>query len=169
MGLLSFLMPGSESEVKKYSKLYDSLQLEFPDLEEEQLVITSCIAGLMARVAYTDFDLDEKEVEQMRKNLVDWKVSDKISQDQVVDMAVKHIKEMAGLENHLYVHPLKKFLTKDERYKVVQSLFLVAASDGSVENIESQEIKLITKGLELSTQHFLAARAEVVEFINALR
>jgi len=169
MGMFDFFMPVNESEVRKYGKLYDSLKLEYPNLAEDKLVTTSCIAGLMARVAYTDFHLDDKEVEQMAKSLAGWKISDDINQAQVVAMAVEHIKEMAGLENHLYVHPLKTTLTKDERYKVLQSLFLVAASDGSVDNIESVEIKVICQGLELSPQHFLSARAEVVEFINALK
>ena len=45
----------------------------------------------------------------------------------VVDMAIKNIKEMAGLENHLYVHPLKELLSKEERFAVVRSLFLIAS------------------------------------------
>jgi len=169
MGLFDFFTADNNDDVSKYGKLFESIQKEYPDLPEEKLVLTSCIAGLMARVAYIDFDLDENEVIQMKKNMGQWKIADNIDQEQVVQMAVDHIIELAGLENHLYVHPLKSFLNKDERYKVLQSLFLIAASDGSVDNIESEEIKLICKGLELSNQHFIAARAEVVEFINALR
>lgn len=169
MGFFDFFTSSASSEVKRYGKLYDSLQVEFPELEEKQLITMSCIAGLMARVAYTDFHLEESEVKAMQQVLSDWKISDAIDQSKVVQMAIDHIKDMAGLENHLYVHPLKTILSKEERYKVLQSLFLIAASDGQVENIESVEIKVICQGLELSPQHFISARAEVLEFINALK
>ena len=47
-------------------------------------------------------------------------------------------------------------------------LFVIAASDGNVAAIESEEIRVISKGLELTNQHFLAARAEVADFLKAL-
>ena len=87
----------------------------------------------------------------------------------LANMAITHIKDMAGLDNHLYVHPLREILSQDERYKVLQSLFLVAASDGNVDNLESEEIRIICKGLELSNQHFTVARAEVAKYIGALK
>lgn len=169
MGFFDFFQAKDEKQIHQYGTLFESLQKEFPAISEENLVLTSCVAGLMARLANTDFHLDPKEIEQMKTNLKDWQIDEQIDQDVVVKMAVDHIQELAGLENHLYVYPLKTRLSKEQRYKVLQSLFLVAASDGTVDNIESEEIKLICHGLELSSQHFIAARAEVIEFINALR
>ncbi len=168
MSLFAFFKNEKQSEIKKYSKLHDQLQREYPFLSEEELVITACVAGLLARVAYVDFNLDEGEVSEIKKILEEWTINDKVHTELLAEMAINHIQEMAGLENHLYVHPLREHLTRDEKYRVLQSLFLVAASDGSVESIESEEIRVITKGLELSTQHFVAARAEVSQYLKAL-
>lgn len=157
-----------EEAVKKYSQLFELLQKEYGDLGEDQILIMSCVAGLFARVAYVDFHLDENEIIKMRDLFKDFKLSPKVKNDVVIDIAVKHIKEMAGLENHLYVHPLNDYLTKDERFEIVQYLFLIAASDGVVEGVETEEIRIINKGLELSSQHFLAARAEVSKYLKSL-
>ncbi len=169
MSILNFFKNSTETDIKKYSELHYELEKEYPDLPESELVITACIAGLLARVAYVDFRLEPEEVKAIHKTLQAWKFSDKINSEIVANIAIDNIKEMAGLQNHLYVHPLKEHLSQDDRFRVVESLFLVAASDGSVEGVESEEIRTITKGLELSNQHFLAARAEVSEYLNALK
>ena len=169
MSLLNFFKGENKTQVTRYSKLYDRLSSEYKDLSEKELVIASCVAGLLARVAYVDFNLDPNESKEIERVLSQWKFNFSIDSKHVSQMAIKHIKDMAGLENHLYVHPLKEILSKEERYSILQSLFLVAASDGSVESIESEEIRLIAKGLELSNQHFIAARAEVSEFLKSLQ
>ena len=169
MDFLKFFSNEPEVEIKKYSSLFSVLQNEYPQMNEEGILITSCVAGLLARVAYVDFHLDVKEQEVMKDLLGQFHFIANIDPCIVAQIAIKHIKEMAGLENHLYVHPLKNLLSKDERYNIIQSLFLIAASDGSVEVVESEEIRLITKGFELSNQHFLAARAEVAKFLKSLR
>ncbi len=169
MSLFDFFKGEDKEQVKKYSQLHYILEKEYPQLSESELVITTCVAGLLARVAYVDFHLDEGEILQMKESLKNWKFTGEVCSEFVSKIAIEHVKEMAGLENHLYVHPLRDHLSKDDRFRVLQSLFLIAASDGNVESIESEEIRTVNKGLELSTQHFLAARAEVAGFLKALK
>jgi len=152
-----------------HSSLYHILQTQFPEISEEDLIKVTCIAGLMARVAYVDFDLDIGEKDYMHKAITEF---GKFSIDEskaIVEIATDHIKELAGLENHLYVHQLKGVLDKTARYRVIEALFALAASDGLVENIESEEIRIIVKGFDLSGQHFLAARAKVADKLAALK
>ncbi|MDP7319057.1 MAG: TerB family tellurite resistance protein [Bacteriovoracaceae bacterium] len=170
MSVLNFFKNITYSpEVKKYSQLYDQLAKEHPNVDEKNLVLASCISGLLARVAYVDFHLSEDEVDKITQLIADWDFHADFDAKIIAELATDHIKEMAGLENHLYVYPLKEFLTKDQRYSILQSLFLVAASDGNVEAVESEEIRIIAKGLELSNQHFVVARSEVAKYLKALR
>lgn len=169
MGFYDFFRKDERrSEVKQYSELFTTLKNEFPSVDEDKLMIASCIAGLFARVAYVDFDLDSKELKKMQALIKTWKFQG-IDAETISQIAISHIKEMAGLENHLYVKPLNSLLDKDERFNTVKALFLIAASDGSVDNVESEEIRLINKGLELSNQHFIVARAEVSEYLRTLK
>ena len=60
MSVLNFFKNITYSpEVKKYSQLYDQLAKEHPNVDEKNLVLASCISGLLARVAYVDFHLSE--------------------------------------------------------------------------------------------------------------
>jgi uncharacterized tellurite resistance protein B-like protein len=169
MGFFDFFTNDDSQNIKKYNDLYDKFSKEYPDIAEKELVLTSCIAGLLARVAYIDFSLHENEKTEIQKVISNWNFHSDLDSKVVARIAIEHIKEMAGLDNHLFYAPLKNYMTKEDRFEVLKSLFLVAASDGSVDGVESEEIKGICKGLELSTQHFLVARANVVEFLKALK
>ncbi len=169
MGFFDFFTNQSQPELKKFNQLFIELQNNFPDLSEKDLVVSSCIAGLLARIAYVDFHLDPEEIRKIDHLIQDWSFNPEIDSSVLANMAITHIKEMAGLENHLYVHPLNEYLSQEDKYRVLQSLFLVAASDGNVDTVESEEIRIITKGLNLSNQHFIAARAGVAKYLGALK
>ena len=169
MGFFDFFTNQSQQELKNFNQLFLDLQKDFPDLEEKDLIVSSCIAGLLARIAYVDFHLDPEEIRKIDSLIQEWNFNSNIDSSLLANMAITHIKEMAGLENHLYVHPLNDYLSSDDKFKVLQSLFLVAASDGNVDAVESEEIRIICKGLNLSNQHFVAARAGVAKFIGALK
>lgn len=160
-----------KKEVKEsnQSQLYEELRRELPDLSDEKATIIACVAGLMARVAYVDFKLDAGEVIHMNDVLREWTEFDESTVELIAQTSVRHIKEFAGLENHLYVYPLKNTLDRDSRFRLVEALFALAAADGSVENIESEEIRIICKGLELSDKHFLSARAKVAKHLRSLQ
>jgi uncharacterized tellurite resistance protein B-like protein len=138
------------STKNKHSTLHYELQEKFSTLEEPELIKVTCIAGLLARVAYVDFELDPAEEKNMKFALEEMTSFSPGDIDSIVKIAIKHIKELAGLENHKYVYSLKDILDRNARYEVVVALFCLAASDGVVENIESEEIRLIVKGLDLA-------------------
>ena len=56
-----------------------------------------------------------------------------------------------------------------DRYSLLKALFSIAASDGSVDESESEEIRVICMGLRLQHQDFISARASVLDKIRALR
>lgn len=158
-----------KTEENNQSSLHNELKEELSALNENEIIEVTCIAGLLARVAYVDFDLDPEELKHINEILTEWTDLEENLVSKISQTAVKHIKELAGLENHLYVYPLRDILDRDARYKIVEALFAIAAADGNVENIESEEIRLINTGLELSNQHFLAARAKVIQKLGALK
>jgi uncharacterized tellurite resistance protein B-like protein len=164
-----FSNKNDSSSENKHSSLHYELKEKFFSLEESELIKVTCIAGLLARVAYVDFRLDPEEETNMKFALKEMTTFSTEDIDSIVEISIKHIKELAGLENHKYVYSLKEILDKNARYEVVVALFYLAAADGVVENLESEEIRLIVKGLDLGDQHFLAARAKVSDKLGALK
>ena len=169
MGLFDFLKQANQEQSDKYTSLFKTIKANHPELTEDVIVKISSIAGLLARVAFVDFHLHDDEIKKIESILAEYDNQLKISSKELAQIAIEHVKEMAGLENYLYTASLREVLDRDERFDVLKLLFLVAASDGSVEDVETEEIRLITKGLELSHQHFVAARAEVVDFLRVLK
>ena len=163
-----FTDKNSKSEEQQAS-LLNELKKYLPDSPEEQLIKVACVAGLLARVAYVDFNITEDESKHIHDVLSDWTDFPENQIEVITRVAIDHIKELAGLENHLYVRHLKPILDQSTRFKLIKALFALAASDGIVENIESEEIRIIVKGFDLSDQHFLAARATVADKLAALK
>jgi len=153
----------------KTSGLHQKITQLLPDENEDELVKCACVAGLLARVAYIDFEIHEKEEEFIKKSLLDWTNFKKDEVQAISKVAIDEIKDLAGLENHLYCHPLNELMDNDEKYGVVESLFAMAASDNEVSGNESEEIRLINNGLRLEHKHFISARATVLEKLMALK
>lgn len=163
------LFTSKDNTDQEQGHIYKKISTLLTNKSEEELVKIACIAGLCARISYVDFKLEESEELAMREVLKQWTQLSDQEVEAVVDLATGEIKTLGGVDNHLYVHQLKPFLSENERYQILISLFALAASDGQVENIESEDIRIIAKGFDLSDQHFLAARASVVEYIASLK
>jgi len=158
---------------KNDSENLSTIHLKVKDLlpgeNETNLIKTACISGLLARVATIDFEVHQSEVLQMTQSLIDWGDLTKIDAENVVKIALEEITNLAGLENHKYCHPLNDIMEPKDRYSLVKALFSIAASDGSVDESESEEIRVICMGLRLQHQDFISARASVLDKIRALR
>lgn len=168
MGFWDLFKNNKENESVQTSLFYE-LKTNYSYFTEDELVKIACVSGLLARVAYVDFIITFDEKLQIENSLMSWTSIPLEQITAIAEIAINHIKELAGLENHMYVHHLKPFLTIQQRYELIETLFALAASDGVVENIESEEIRLINKGFDLSDQHFLSARATVFKKLAALK
>lgn len=169
MNFLDFFKSSDQDTKKNLSRLHDKLEALFPEDNEEDIVKMACMAGLLARVAYCDLELDENEVKRMKQLLKQFTFLDADHTEKVVQTAVDDIKDLSGLENHKYCPPLNDLLDTHQRYQLLESLFAVAASDGEVSGEESQEIRNISKGLLLEHKHFISAQATVAEKLGVLK
>lgn len=169
MNFWDFFKSSDQETKKNLSRLHEKLEAFFPEDNEEEIVKMACMAGLLARVAYCDLELDDNEVQRMQELLKQFTFLDEKQTEKVVKTAVEDIKDLSGLENHKYCPPLNDLLDNHQRYQVLESLFAVAASDGQVSSEESEEIRNISKGLLLEHKHFISARATVSEKLGVLK
>lgn len=151
------------------TSLHEKIRELFPNAAEDQLTEVACIAGLLARIALVDMHLHENEQEHIRQVLSQWTDFSPEEIESIASIAISELQQLAGFENHLYVYHLKPLLDVKARYQVVQALFALAASDGEVDNFESEEIRIVARGLDLDQRYFLSARAEVAQYLKALK
>jgi len=161
--------PSNKEMIDQSSRLHQKISKLLPGTNEDELIKCACVAGLLARVAYIDFEIHENEKDFISKSLLDWTNFNKEEVEAISKVAIEEIKDLAGLENHLYCHPLNKLMDNDEKYGVVETLFAMAASDHEVTGNESEEIRLINMGLRLEHKHFISARATVLDKLVALK
>jgi uncharacterized tellurite resistance protein B-like protein len=171
MSLLSFfksLSPSEDSKSSKTGNLENEIKKSFPDLSDQETVKYTCISGLLCRVAFVDLDISTDENEAIKQILEKELELTPTLANQVTELSIKQTKILSGVENHRYTGPLCDYFSKEKRYCLLKSLFLVAASDGNVDNLECEEIRVISKGLKLEQKHYSAARASVKEFLGSL-
>ena len=171
MSFMNFwnLFKSVENTTSSESQLHEKIRELLPDAKDDTHIIVACVAGLMAQVAFSDMVVEEEEVHQMKKCLKEFS---QLTEDQVeatVQVALENVKSLCGVENYLYTDPLSTMLDINSRFSLLKALFQIAASDGKAEEIESEEIRLITKGLLLEHKHFIAARATVAENLQVLK
>lgn len=170
MRFMDFIKSITAPESKtSLNSIHKALSEDFPNKTDEELLQVACIAGLLARVVYADMKLESGELEQMKSSLLEWTSIEKHEVDKIAEISLREFKSLAGLENHTYTRQLCETMNNDERYELLEALFAIAAGDGNVESKETEEIRLISKGLNLEHRHFIAAKATVRDKLNSLR
>lgn len=169
MAFWDLFKPADDSKDQNYKhSLYQKSKDLFPEAQEDDLIKWTCISGLLARVAYSDLNVDENETAFIKKAINEISDFDQASSNALAELAINEVKLLAGQENHRYCYELNDHLDNDEKYKILKLLFAVAAADGEVESVESEEIRHITKALLLEHKHYISAQATVKEKLKAL-
>lgn len=136
--------------------------------DQNEILKLSCLAGLLAKVAYADLKISPEETEMMITVLTEEMQLDRKVATNVVELASEEMERLAGVGSEKYGHLLGDLCSTDERYQILLALFQVAAAEGGVSNLESETIRSISKGLLLEHRHFVSARASVSEKLNLL-
>lgn len=166
---MSFWQKFSNSKEDKQSSLEKKLKERFSSFSEERLIKLASISGLLAAVAFADLVVEDEEAKAIQKALGEWSTLSDEDCTSVSTIAQNYAKELVDLENHLYTNSLNELLSRDEKYYLIESLFEVAASDGNISGVEAEQIRSISKLLQLSSNLFLAARAKFSDKLGALK
>ena len=166
----SFFSARSKGEIpQELSSVYQRFEQELPELEGKDCMTLACLCALLARVAFVDMKITGDEISTMVQAITDsTQYSQQVAQ-KMVSIASEEISDLVDLENQLYIRPLNELLDPMEKGKILKLLFKVAASDEKVENLESEEIRRISKELRVSHQQFVEAKLTVKNQIEALK
>jgi len=164
----NFKLNEKSSDKDSKSTLEKQISQLIPQADENKKMKIACLCGLLARVIFVDLKADAGEISSMNTVLKNWTSLTESEIEAIVSVSLEHSKQLAGLENQVYTLHLRKVLTGDQKYHLLECLFAIAASDGEASNQESEEIRAISIGLGLDQQHYIAARATVRDKLGAL-
>ncbi|WP_454061099.1 tellurite resistance TerB family protein [Candidatus Nitrospira salsa] len=158
---------GRESRIDDYIKntVYFQLVSEMKargltlSLPEEEIRKVCLAAGIMARVAWVDKAFCEQEQNSIARALaVGWNLPEDEAQ---LIMEISHQRIMKGLD---FVQLTKGYCARTtvaERRAFLKGLFAIANAAGKTSSEEIEEIRAISKGLELGHQEFIDAKLTI--------
>lgn len=116
-------------------------------LEPEKARYLASFAYVLARVAQADLDIDASEVsamEEITQRIASLEESEAVL---VVEIAKSQARLLGGTENYTVTREFRKISTKQQRADLLQSLYAVAAADGTISGVETSEIRSIAEEL----------------------
>lgn len=128
-------------------------------IPESELRKLSLAGGLMAKVAHIDQGVSEAEFEAMVQALrMHWEVEEAAAVF-ITEVAVSEAAKK--LDHHRTVRQFASHTTPDERRHFLDVLFAVAAADGLAVYDEIEEIRAITRTLNLPREAFIEAKLKL--------
>lgn len=147
---------------KIFYSLTQRLQIDMSDLKipEDDLRTLSLVGGLMAKVAYADREVTESEFEGMAQAIEDiWEVSAQLATF-VAEVAVSAMDET--YDTFRMMRELMESTGERERRKFLDVLFAVANADGQISYDETEEIRKIARGINLTHKDFIDSKLRIL-------
>ncbi len=170
MGLLKLLGLSSKAGVDRdFGELFDSIESILEGRTDEEVKLVTGYAGLLGKIAYSDMETSNVELERIQEIL-----AEEMSLDgQQIEMIVKllddqHVK-LFSLEDYIYTRFINDVCEKAEKLGLLHALFRVAAADESVCAEEDAALWSVAKGLRLSHKEFVTVRAEFAQHLDVLK
>ena len=167
MSLLRFLGLGGEersssSETATVRKIASQLER----LDPEMARYLAAFAYVLARVAHADLSIDSKETAAMERIVS--QLTDLAPEEAslVVEIAKSQARLLGGTENYVVTRQFRQISTREQRGKLLECLFAVAAADGSITGPESGEIVAIAEELGFTRAEANALRSRYREKLS---
>lgn len=147
---------------KVFYSLCRRLQIDRSDLKipEEDLRKLGLVGGLMAKVAYVDREVTDSEFDGMAKAIETyWDVSPQLAAF-VAEVAISAVD--ATYDSFRMMRELVTVTTEDERRKFLDVMFAIASADGQISYGETEEIRQIAKGINLTHKDFIDSKLRIL-------
>lgn len=155
--------PAAEADV------LDSVIRALEHLDENRARYIAGFAYLLGRVAAADHDVAPAEAALMRKLVAEEGALSDTEADIVVRLALDEHRRFGGTHNLIVTRELTAVTTLEQRMGLLRCLFALSAADESVEVVEDNEIRRISRELRIEHGDFVRARLEVREHLAVLR
>lgn len=132
-------------------------QLE--ELPEEQARYLAAFAYVLARVAQADLSIDAAEAAEMERLVARAAGLTQEEATLAVEIAKSQARLFGGTENYVVTREFRRASTREQRVRLLEALFAVAAADGSISALESAEIYSISDELGFTRPETNALRS----------
>jgi uncharacterized tellurite resistance protein B-like protein len=119
----------------------------------------AAFAGVLARVAHADLRISETETAAMERAVAEVAGLPSEETALAVEIAKSQARLLGGTDNYVVTRRFRELSQREERVRLVECLYAVAAADGTISTLESAEIARITEELGFLPSEAVALRA----------
>ncbi len=130
------------------------------DISDEALRKLGLVGGLMSKIAQVDRVVTQAEYDRMVETIEKYWGLDETEAIFVAEVAVSAVDVTYDIFRMM--RELAVSTTLEERRKVLYVLFAVGAADGDLSFDETEEIRLIARGFDLTHKDFIDAKLSVL-------
>lgn len=161
MSLLRFLgIGGAQAEAAKgETRTVREIAARLERLPPAQARYLAGFAYVLARVANADLNIDASESEAMERIVRETAGLSESEGALVVEIAKSQARLLGGTENYVVTREFKQTSTPEQRTRLLECLFEIAAADGVIATVESAEIAAIGEELGFTRPEINALRA----------
>jgi len=170
MSLLRFL--GLSDEVKAppdepgETETVRRIAAQLERLPAEQAKHLASFAYVLARLANADLEVDESEIHEMERIVHQLAHLSESEAALVVQIAKSQAQHLGGTENYVVTRSFRQTATREQRAELLECLYAVAAADGTISAVESNEILKIAEELGFTRPEANSLRAAYREHLS---
>jgi uncharacterized tellurite resistance protein B-like protein len=138
-------------------------------LPREKARYLASFAYVLARVAHADLEIDASEVEEMERIIREVAHLSDAEAALVVQIAKSQAQHLGGTENYVVTREFREVASAEQRGELLQCVFAVAAADGTISSVETNEIQRIAEELGFTRPEANALRAQYRDKLSELR
>ncbi len=150
-----------EAETETVRKIVDELN----HMEPTRARYVACFSYLLGRVAHADLDISAEETAAMERIVMERSGLPEQQAILVVQMAKSQNVLFGGTENFLVTREFGKMASREQKFALLHCLFGVSVADESISTAEDNEIRKISRELNLTHDDFIAVRLTYKDYL----
>jgi uncharacterized tellurite resistance protein B-like protein len=129
----------------------------------------AAFAYVLARVAHSDLEIDAAESAEMERLVRELGGLAEAEAALVVEIAKSQARLLGGTENYVVTREFRRGATPEQRARLLECVFAVAAADGTISSVENVECGRIAEELGFTREETLAVRSAYRDRLSVLK
>lgn len=138
-------------------------------LPEAERNFVAAFAYVLARVANADLRIEESEARAMERVVAESSDLGPAEAALAVEIAKSQARLAGGTENYVVTREFRRISTPEQRLRLLDCLYAVAAADDTVTNLESTEIAAVAEELGLTQNDIASVRSRYRDKLGVLK
>ena len=128
----------------------------------------ACFAYLLTRAAKADHHVSDDEAALMER-IVAERAGVDAEQAQLIVRIARQAGHSRGTDDYLIAREFERIASREEKLKLLDCLFAIAAVDESIKTVEDNEVRRVASELKLEHADYIEVRKRHLGNLNVLR